>query len=217
MLNRTSAENIDHVPRRLQKLLAALVVAVCLPPSTASADWLIAPFVGSTFAGRTAFLTFEHGDGDKQLVFGGSAGWLTDGLVGFEAEFAYAPRFYERDNRSGLVTDSYLWTLSGNVIITVPLSVTRESLRPYVVGGLGVINGRSEDVVNVFPELQEQQRALAAFNVGAGVIGAVTRNAGVRFDLRHMRSLSRGQNPVTLVSQTKLSFWRVTAGVTLQY
>ncbi len=193
------------------------MVAVCLHPSAAYADWLITPFIGSTFGGQTAFLTFEQGDGARQLIFGGSAGWLTDGLLGFEADFSYAPRFFERDNRSGLLTNSYLLSLSGNVIITVPLSVTRESLRPYLIGGLGVINGRSEDLVNVFPELQDQQRALAALSVGAGVIGSVTRKAGLRFDVRHMRSLARGQNPVTLVSQTELSFWRATAGVTLQY
>ena len=197
---------------------AILSAAVLACPAHARADWLVSPFIGGTFAGQTVHLDLEGGAGSSQLVFGASGGWLGDGILGFEADFAYAPRYFERDNRAGLVTNSYLYTLTGNVIVSLPLSVTRESLRPYAVGGLGVVDGHLEEIANIFPELIDlQERPSAAVNIGAGVIGFVSRRTGVRFDLRHVRSLAREESPLTGAQRTKLSFWRITAGVTLRY
>jgi opacity protein-like surface antigen len=196
----------------------ALIAAALTPAAEARADWLITPFVGGTFAGQTIHFDPEQGAGSTQFVFGGGGAWLSDGVFGFEADFAYAPRYFERDNRAGMVTNSYLYTLTGNVIVTLPLSVTRESLRPYVTGGLGMMDGHLEEVANILPELFElQERPSAAVDVGAGVIGFVTRNTGARFDLRYVRSLARDENPLTGALRTKLSFWRITAGVTLRY
>lgn len=203
---------------RRARVAALVLAAMVLDASAARADWLVTPFVGSTFAGQTVFIDLEQGVSSAQWILGGSGGWLTDGVIGFEADFAYAPRFYERDNRSGLVISSYLLTLTGNVIATLPLSVTRESLRPYLIGGLGLMDGHIEPFANPFPELlAEQERPSAALNFGGGVIGFVTRNTGARFDLRHVRSLARDESPLTGERRTKLSFWRITAGVTLRY
>jgi hypothetical protein len=195
-----------------------LVAAALSLAADARADWLITPFLGGTFGGQTIHFDPEQGAGSTQFIFGGAGGWLSDGVIGFEADFAYAPRYFERDNRAGLVTSSYLYTLTGNVIVTLPLSVTRESLRPYVTGGLGVMDGHLVEIANILPELFElQEQPSAALNVGAGVIGFVTRKTGARFDLRHVRSLARDVSPLTGALRTKLSFWRITAGVTLRY
>ena len=59
-------------------------------------------------------------------------------MLGFEGDFAYAPRFFERDNLAGNIFDSELMTVSGNVIASVPLAVTGYSLRPYAIGGIGL-------------------------------------------------------------------------------
>jgi hypothetical protein len=198
--------------------VALLLAATLSLPADARADWLITPFLGATLAGQTVHVDLEQGAGSTQFIFGGAGAWLTDGVFGFEADFAYAPRYFEGDARPGLVTNSYLYTLTGNVIVTLPLSVTRESLRPYVIGGLGVMDGHLEEVANILPEvIIVQERPSAALNIGAGVIGFVTRNTGARFDLRHVRSLSRDESPLTGALRTKLSFWRITAGVTLRY
>ena len=52
--------------------------------------------------------------------------------------------------------------------------------------------------------------------VGAGAIGLISERAGVRFDLRHFRALSRD---TTLRGEraSKLSFWRASVGFTLRY
>ena len=190
-----------------------MLAVLAFSPVAASADWLITPFIGSTFAGRTVLVTFEQGASSPQWIVGGSGGWLTDGVIGFEADFAYAPGFYESDTQAPVIANSHLISLTGNVIITLPLSVTRESLRPYLIGGLGVIDGHIDPIANPLPELLPEPAA--ALNIGGGVIGFITENTGVRFDLRHVRSLARDE---TLLGApgTKLRFWRLTAGVSFR-
>ena len=204
------------IARRVRSVL--LAAALLSLPADARADWLITPFVGATFAGQTIHFDPDQGAGSTQFLFGGAGAWLTDGVIGFEADFAWAPGYFQSGDGSGLVIHSYLYTLTGNVIVTLPLSVTRESLRPYVTGGLGVMDGHLEVLANLLPELFElQERPSAALNVGAGVIGFVTRNTGARFDVRHVRSLARDVSPLTGALRTKLSFWRISGGVTLRY
>ena len=107
----------------------------------AHADWLFTPFVGSSFGTETSYLIVETGAASSsQLIFGGSAALLSRGIFGIEADFGYAPRFFERDNRAGNIIGSNVSTLSGSVIMTVPLTVSRESLRPYAVAGLGWVD-----------------------------------------------------------------------------
>jgi hypothetical protein len=200
------------------RLAILLAIFISGTASEARADWLITPFFGAAFGGRTILLTFEQGAESTQLIFGGQGAWLTDGIIGFEADFAYAPRYFETDKRAGILTGSYLLTLSGNAIVTLPLSVTREALRPYVTGGIGLMDGHLSDVADVLPEITEpQERPSAAVNMGVGVIGFITRNTGARFDFRHVRSLDRDVDRLTLKRGTKLSFWRLTAGVAFRY
>ena len=199
--------------RRCARL--ALVATALAVPAEARADWLITPFLGWTFAGQTIHFDPEQGARSSQLIFGGSAGWLTDGILGFEADFAFAPGYFESDDPAGIAENSYLYTLAGHAIVTLPLAMTRESLRPYVSGGLGVMDGHLEEIVNVLPELIAFD-ASPALSVGAGVIGFIRDSTGVRFDLRHVRSLDRDESAVRGVLRTKLSFWRITAGVTFR-
>ena len=116
-----------------------LLVVLCGSPREAwAADYLFMPFIGGAFARETVFPTgVEQGEDSTHVIFGGSASWLSSGILGVEGEFAYAPRFFERDNPLDDILDSNLITLSGNVIAAVPLSVSEYSLRPYAIGGVG--------------------------------------------------------------------------------
>ena len=73
-----------------------------LLPAVASADWLYVPFVGAAFGGSTALLDLEQGASSTQLIFGGSAGWWSAGIIGFETDFSYAPRFFETRQSGGV-------------------------------------------------------------------------------------------------------------------
>ena len=151
-----------------------------LSSSVASADWIFAPFIGATFAGSTTVHDPEQGAGSAHLLIGGSAGWWSPGIFGFEGDFSDAPRFYETDNL--VVSSSNVFTLGGNVVVAAPLSVTRESLRPYLVGGLGWMHLSIDEGVNVFPELFGARNSLA-LNLGGGAIGFISPRTGLRFEM----------------------------------
>src|SRR5688572_15499885 len=213
------------VPPAFRALRLNLVLAratlfgffITLFPAVASADWIYAPFVGATFGGSTTLLDLEFGGASStQLIFGGSVGWWSAGIIGFETDFSYAPRFFETDNQTGLVTNSNLITWGGNVVVAVPVSITRESLRPYLVGGLGWMHASIDEGSNVFPEFLARARNSVGLNIGGGAIGFISQRTGLRFEVRHFRSLEHGENPVSLESGSLLSFWRATVGVVVR-
>lgn len=196
----------------LRRLAVALLVLTWTPPAEAQADWLITPFLGTSFASETTFLVFEEGAGRK-LTLGASVMLLSDGIFGLEAEVAHIPRFFEGNDPLGLVLTSRVTTLNGNVIVAAPLALTRESLRPYVVGGLGLMQARSNHVAGLFPVDQD----LLGLSLGAGAIGFVTEQTGLRFDLRHFKAVTGAGGPFAREGVSRLSFWRATAGVTIRY
>jgi hypothetical protein len=195
---------------RSARVLAALLVWTC--PSTAAADWLLTPFIGSSFAPETTLLIFEEGAG-RTLTLGGSAALLTDGIFGLEADFGHTPGFFEGDDPLGLVLSSRVTTLTGNVIVAVPLSITRESLRPYVVFGAGLLQARSKHAGGLFPVDQN----LLGVDIGAGAIGMVTPRTGLRFDVRYIKAASGADGPFARPGLSRLSFWRGTAGFVIRY
>jgi hypothetical protein len=197
-----------------------LAVVLCGSPREARADYLFMPFVGGVFARQTIFITgledsgVADREGSTPIIFGGAAGWLGSGLLGFEGEFAYAPHFFERDDPLDLIVTSNLLTLTGSVIVAVPLSVSAYSLRPYAIGGAGLAHsGISYLNPAAFPAIDDNSMA---FNVGAGAIGFLSPRTGVRFELRHFRTFDREPNEATLEVASKLSFWRITAGIVIR-
>lgn len=193
--------------------VATVVTALMLMfARNAGADWLFTPFLGGTFAPRTPFLDLEQSEGTKKVVVGGSAMLLSDGVFGIEGDFGYSPRFFERSSRTGLNTGSNVTTLMGNVVVTLPLSVTRESLRPYAVGGVGLIHAAAAALV---VETFDIDNNLLGYDFGGGAIGMFDPNVGVRFDLRQIRTVHEIENQFH--QRGHLSFWRATVGVTIRY
>jgi hypothetical protein len=166
------------------------------------------------FAGETNFLVLGRGAGDSKLTLGGSVALLSDGVLGIEADVGHTPGFFKRDNDAlRLVTSSRVTTLGGNVIVAAPLAVTRESLRPYLVGGLGLMQARSDDLVSLFP----LDKDLLGLTLGGGAIGLLSERTGVRFDLRHLKAISGEDGPLAAEGASRLSFWRASLGVIVRY
>jgi hypothetical protein len=188
-----------------------LALASGWPAAPAAADWLLVPFAGSGFGGETTFL-LDGRARSAQTVFGVAGTWLSDQVLGLEGELLHGSTFFEPRGGASLVSDSYLTTISGGVVAAIPLSVTRESLRPYVTGGVGALLADIDYALGIFAE----HRTLAALHVGGGAMGFVSPRTGYRLDVRHVRSLSREEDPLTGDRRTKLSFWRVTVGVVLK-
>ena len=196
----------------IRRLAVALLLFSLVPPSTAEADWLISPFLGISFAGDTTFLVLEEGAG-RAVTIGGSLMLLGNSFLGVEAEVAHSPRFFEGDDPRGLVLNSRVTTLSGNLVIAAPLSLTRESLRPYAAGGLGLMQARSKNAGGLFPIAQD----LLGFNVGGGALGLLTPRTGVRFDLRHFKAITGADGALARPGISRLSFWRATVGAVFSY
>jgi len=197
---------------RASQIVLFLWVIVWFPPSYAGADWIFTPFIGLKIGGDTNFVDLDQGAGATKLTLGGSAGLLGDGVLGVEADFGYSPRFFETANRGRLVFRSSVTTLMGNVIVAMPRELTRESLRPYFVGGLGLLRATIDDVAGVF----QVDSNLLGLSVGGGAIGAISARTSLRFDLRHFKNISKEDTRVGF-GTTRLGFWRLTAGLTLRY
>ncbi|HEV8393780.1 MAG TPA: outer membrane beta-barrel protein [Vicinamibacterales bacterium] len=192
---------------RTTVLTAVCLCALSLP---AHADLIFTPFVGKTFGSQQTLTLIGNVD-KKAWIIGGSAAWLTSKVLGAEVDFGYSPRFF--NNQFQLLSGSNVLSLTGNVILAVPLSVTRESLRPYVTAGMGVIHAGAEDNAGV----STLDTTRLAMSVGGGAIGFLTPRAGVRFDLRHIRSTANGVETSTLLTVPQLGFWRATIGVAIRY
>lgn len=200
--------------RRRHLLLLTLLWSGALA-APASAETFLTPYLALKFAGSTNIVDLEGAQGDAKVMYGGSFTLLTAGVLGVEGDFGFAPRFFER-SPSGLVASSNVTTLMGNVVVAVPRSFSNYSLRPFVVGGVGLLHVSLSDVLGAF----SLSRNVWGMNVGGGVIGPLTPRTAVRFDLRYFRNLTSGDEsttPTTLFGATQLRFWRASAGVALRY
>jgi len=177
----------------------------------AQTDLLIVPFAGAKFAGRTTIAIAEPTASDKKITFGLSTMILTDKFLGVEGDVEQTPQFFGQGIRR-TVTSSVVTTLTGNVVITVPKVITQESLRPYLVSGVGLMHARVTTAARVL----DTKSNLLGLDIGGGVVGLVSPRAGARFELRHFKNLTNDSGAVT-IGDTRLSFWRATAGLVLRY
>jgi hypothetical protein len=100
--------------------------------------------------------------------------------------------------------------LTGSVILQLPAGATGGGLRPYAVIGGGLIHAEAEDFLEIF----QVRRTVPAINLGVGATGLVTTNVGVRFDLRHLRSIRRDA-PTGGIGR-HIDYWRFTFGLLLR-
>lgn len=192
-----------------------VLILLALAPATASADWLITPFIGTSFSGETTLVVLGPGQLPKKSTFGISGALLSDGVFGIEGGVSHVPGFFSGDDPLGLfrTSSSRVTTLDGSIIVAAPLAVAREGLRPYLIAGLGLMQARSDDPADIFPIDQD----FLSVNVGGGVMGPLTPRTGVRFEIRHFKAASGASGPLAREGLSRLSFWRASAGLTLRY
>ena len=185
------------------------------PPSVASAEWQVKPFVGVTFGGGTTLLEPEMAVGSPNVAVGINALLIGD-MLGVEADLGYAPGFFQKgDLQKPLVVSSSTTTLTANVLIAVPRHLTQYTLRPYFVGGGGLMSVRTTTAFGVF----DVSKVMPEFDVGVGVVGFLTNTVGVCWDLRRFQSIagsSTGNGGISFGDE-RLSFWRATMAVAIRY
>jgi hypothetical protein len=194
-------------------LLVVLLLAWARPAR--AQDLLFIPYLGFTFAGGSSlFADLEQGSGESASALGGSVSVIGAGILGVEADIGYVPGFFERGEREIVVPGSFVTSLTGSVIITLPLAITRESLRPYLVAGGGLIRAEARDIQSQFPI----RSTMPAIDLGGGAVGFLSNTVGVRFDLRYIRSLGQGDDALAMADVgARVRFWRGSVGLVLKY
>jgi len=186
----------------LSTVSASLLLVVAAAP--ARADWLITPYLGSAFGGAT---TSQH------VTYGASAAWMSHGIVGLEIDAAIAPDLLDEDGDAILgITDSNVTTLMGSFVLGAPLG--EPGIRPYAVAGAGLIKSRVSDADDVF-DIDENS---FGFNVGAGVHALISKNVGLRADVRYFRGVTDTDTGDDVdLELGNFDFWRATVGATFRF
>ena len=133
-------------------------------------------------AGANFNNSFEH-----KIDYGASLAGMGAGIFGVEFDFGYSPNFFETNagaNGLQFTNDSNVTTLTGNLIIGVPVGGHGAQIRPYVVGGVGLIRTKVQDIGGFFDVASKND---FGFDVGGGVMGFFSQNVGIRGDVRYFR------------------------------
>jgi outer membrane protein with beta-barrel domain len=198
---------------RLKSVAALVVVAAGLWPVAASAaDKQIRPFIGATFGGQTTFLDFDSVTGKPNIVFGVSVVTLGD-VFGVDVDLADAPGFFEGNDH--IYLNSRVTTLTGNVVIAAPRRLTEYILRPYFVGGAGLMRIHADDYFGAF----KVERIRPAFDLGGGVLMFFTNTVGASFEVRRFQNFYHSSDDagLTLTGSERLSFWRAGLSLAIRY
>ena len=87
-------------------------------------------------------------------------------------------------------------------------------VRPYVLGGLGIIKTRAQHARDLF----DVARTDWGFNVGGGIMGFFSDSVGVRADVRYFRSLQDEEPDDDFdIGLSNFKFWRGSLGLTFRF
>jgi hypothetical protein len=197
----------------------AAALALLLFSAPVRADVMLTPFVGANLGGSAVTPLADLAGQPSRTTFGGSLALMSGGVFGIEADVGYTPRFFGADLELGGLPIS----LARNDVLTAMVNLTAgvplqgsggAGIRPYVVGGVGLIRQQ----LSAAAGLVSYDANDVGYNVGGGVVIFVSRNVGVRGDVRHFRSI--GGNPVLDLIDLQpgaFNYTRATVGVTFRY
>jgi hypothetical protein len=192
----------------LKKCAMLAALSLVLAPASARADWLFTPNVGAGFGGDAS--------GREHLSWGASIGWMGAGVLGWEADFAFTPEFFEGDDDDAdLFDSSNVTTFMVNALVGLPVGgTTGGGFRPYFSGGIGLLQSSIEDAESLF----EVDNSEFGFNLGGGAMGFMTDHVGFRGDVRYYRALSDPDEDNEFdIAVGDFDFWRATGGVTFRW
>jgi hypothetical protein len=176
---------------------AALVTA--LAPAPARAEGYVSPWIGVNFANDNGDFDADEG----RLSFGGTAGFMGAGILGFEADFGFAPSYF---GDSGDLGDNSLFTAMGNIVVGIPFG----GAKPFFSAGVGAIRTSVGSFSNTD----------FGFNVGAGLMGYFNDHVGLRADVRYFRNFADDPDISDIdfddLNPGGFDFWRATIGVVLK-
>lgn len=196
----------------------------------ARADWLLTPYFGVAFGGASnQFVLNDLDDEFEQRVnFGGSIGWRSKGILGFDLDYNVAPNFFQftggTNNFDLLNLDSSVQTLMGNVVIGLPAGGSHGAgFQPYVTAGFGTIRTQLRSASDVFDDITSND---SGFNVGGGAHVFAGTHFGIRADVRYLRGFESldDEDPIAdnpffdqRIATEVFNFWRGSLGMTFRW
>lgn len=208
----------------VRKILVVTVFSVVTTAAsgTAWADWIVTPFIGWNFGGSadvsgctgnqcgvSTLNKFEH-----KIDYGASLASVGAGLAGFELDVGYSPNFFATNTASNnafkFTNTSNAVTVMGNLL----LGGHDRAIRPYAVGGVGLIRTNVQDFAQTFSVNTKND---FGFDVGAGVMGFFTNVIGIRGDVRYIRAFTGSNSNVTGLGVSNFRYWRGSVGVSLKF
>ncbi len=188
---------------------AAAMLLLCVP-RTYAAEWQIKPFVGAELGASTTYVIVPASSLHPHFTFGGNGTWLGE-IFGLEADFAHTHAVFNAVT-APLVADSGATTLTGNLVVAMPRRLAQYTLRPYVVGGAGLMHVSLDDIPGAF----QVRRNFQAMDLGGGVTGFLTPRVGVSWDVRYFRSIDRTIEEGVSFGSEHLSFWRASMALAIR-
>jgi len=185
----------------IRRVVVLAIALLSCSPRVARADGFFSPFVGFGFGGDSATCISLTNCEEKRLSWGASIG-KTNGVMGVEEDFAYAPDFFGKTSTG----DNAMLTAMTNLMFVIPAG----PIHPYGVVGLGLLRPHVK-----LDSLTSLNKTVVGWDWGGGLNIFLTHSFGVRGDVRHLRSLKN----VTLgvFGNDKIDFWRGSAGLTFSF
>ena len=187
--------------RAIKVLVLTSVLALLWAPTQARAEGYISPFAG---------VHFGNDQLEKKFVWGADAGYMGAGVIGAEVDFGWAP------NAFGESVDNHVLDVMGNLIIGVPVGGTSgPGIRPYVTGGLGLIQSKISSGLSGVPDFDQKD---FGFNLGAGAMGFFSDHVGLRGDVRYFRTINGDDNLDNglQLDLGSFDFWRASIGLVIR-
>jgi hypothetical protein len=201
--------------RVLTPLSAWLALVVLGSAGAAHAEWQIRPSVGLNVGQDTTFSAPQPSGSIGRVGFGADGALISE-IVGIEGDFGRRSGFFPAAKQgAGIVLGSSVTTFTGNVTVALPRHMVEYTLRPYFVGGAGVMMVRIDQTV----DLLDVSLNMKAMDLGGGVTGFLTKRIGLNWDVRHFRNI--GETPELSggrsIGPPALSFWRANMALAIRY
>jgi hypothetical protein len=193
------------------------LIAILLSWSgSAHAEWQLRPAVGLNVVQTTTLGPAQPSGTIGRVGWGGDAA-LIGNILGIEADFSRRSGFFPaaKLQGAGIIQGSSVTTLTGNVTVALPSHLVEYTLRPYFVGGAGLMAVRIDQQLDVF----DVSLNMKTTDLGGGVTGFLTKRIGLNWDVRYFRSFNGGPE-LSLsrsVGSPQLSFWRANMALAIRY
>ena len=193
-----------------KRLAIILVMLMFSGRESAAEDLFVGGLLAGTFGAVTGFVDLEQAVTAQKLAVAVSAGWLSNGWLGLEAEATFVPGLFSGD--ADLVASSLGVGVNGNVVVSPLRHDSRVGV--YGTAGAGAISVRLRDVADVFTT----RTTLPAINAGGGLVARLKSRVSIRADLRYFRSAFRDPPPGRVaIGSWFVHYWRGSAGVIVRF